>query len=442
MPERVSSKPASVWWAVSLVVVVAGILVAAGAAAMLQGSGEAHAAPSDYLTANKSNTAEVAQNGEFDWWTSVTNNSDTSQTVDYFDDYARGSTLNAITDYQVLTSGPAPVCDTIPVGGRQDLSCTLIVPAHSTVYIAIHFSPPFIRCTSQNILNFLHVTQGGEDVAGSPDANNSYLVPGDPSLCPPSTATFQLCKIWTPQGLIASNRSFTFNVSDTSQTQQIVVSSVAENGVPVCVPVTANLGSIQISETVPAGFDTPQWALDSAQDTDSDTGSSMNFVLEVETCFSQRHQLTAANLVAAAPVNDCTITFTNEDNDTPPPSPSPSTSPTPFDPPCPRCNTPAVPTPTNTPVPPPPTNTPVAPPPPTATPTTGSGSTTLTDENRTQTAIAAAKTAAAQFTPIAPRTGDGAGAGSGNGAQNLAFAVAGMVTLGAGLSLIAARRRR
>src|SRR4029079_3760613 len=106
------------------------------------------------------------------------------------------------------------------------------------------------------------------------------------------------------------------------------------------------------------------------------------------------------------------------------------------------CNTPAVPTATNTPVPPPPTNTPVAPPPPTATPTTGSGSTTLTDENRTQTAIAAAKTAAAQLTPIAPLTRAGARAGSGNGALNLAFAVAGMVTLGAGLSLIAARRRR
>jgi hypothetical protein len=442
MTERVSSKPASAWWAVSLILVVVGILVAAGAAAMLQGSGEAHAAPSDYLTANKSNTAEVAQNGEFDWWTSVTNNSDTSQTVDYFDDYARGSTLNAITDYQVLTSGPAPVCDTIPVGGRQDLSCTLIVPAHSTVYIAIHFSPPFIRCTSQNILNFLHVTQGGEDVAGSPDANNSYLVPGDPSLCPPSTATFQLCKIWTPQGVIASNRSFTFNVSDTSQTQQIVVSNVAENGVPVCVPVTANLGVVDITETVPGGFDTPHWNRDGREVDDSGDDDFMEMFLEADTCFSNETALRAAEAADVVAENDCIVTFTNEDNDTPPPSPSPSTSPTPFDPPCPRCNTPAVPTATNTPVPPPPTNTPVAPPPPTATPTTGSGSTTLTDENRTQTAIAAAKTAAAQFTPIAPRTGDGAGAGSGNGALNLAFAVAGMVTLGAGLSLIAARRRR
>ena len=66
----------------------------------------------------------------------------------------------------------------------------------------------------------------------------------------------------------------------------------------------------------------------------------------------------------------------------------------------------------------------------------------LTDEQRTATAVAAARTAAAgQSTPIAPRTG-GAAAEGGGGQLNVALAAAGLLVLSGGLALVATRSRR
>ncbi len=255
---------------------------------------------------------------------------------------------------------------------------------------------------------------------------------------------FRLCKEWVPQGAIAANRDFTFNVSDNSEfpTVQVTIPNVAEDGVPVCVLVSAAIGPIEVTETGIGGFDTPEWELEGFPEGD---GPTAIFLLLNGVCPSDISPSLVERLVQVVPSGNnisCTVTFINEDNDT-------TTTTTPTIVVCPRCNTvtATIPPPTATQTPPPATATNTQPPstqpPATATPTTGVATQApgLTDAQRTATAVAAARTAAAQSTPIAPRTGGGTSGGAG-GALNLALFAAGLIVLSSGLSLIAVRGRR
>ena len=276
---------------------------------------------------------------------------------------------------------------------------------------------------------------------------------------PDGHRVFELCKVWRLNGEVDDPRPFTFNVSDISQTIQnpttpIVISGVVEDGEAACVELAAAPGIINIEEVIPDGFDDPEWQSDSEQ---LQPGAFASFVLSTfggcndQLTFAQVREALISVVTPGAPTS-CTITFYNEELDEPPPvtttpvTPSVTITSTPTIVVCVICN--------RTVTPPPATSTPTTPatvtatnPPSTQPPATATATTVatqapgLTDAQRTATAVAAARTAAAQATPIAPRTGGGAMGGAG-GTLNIALLAAGLIVLSSGLSLVAVRGRR
>jgi hypothetical protein len=289
-------------------------------------------------------------------------------------------------------------------------------------------------CVSGLVANFALVTPGQGPTTCIITFFNQDTIPiQDP--------VFRLCKEWRPQGAIAPPRAFTFNVADESigLSPPVTIPNVAEDGQPDCLLLAATAGVVQITETGIAGFDTPEREIDGFN---IGSGFTIDFLLDANSCAPRIEDGGGQAETFVRVVEDgdiaCTITFINEDNDAPPRTIVV----------CPNCNaTPTPPPPTATPTSPPATATNTSPPgtqpPATATPTAGVATLApgLTDAQRTATAVAAARTAAAQSTPIAPRTGD-AGAGGAGGTLNIALLAAGLIVLSSGLGLVAMRGKR
>src|SRR5215210_7279124 len=70
---------------------------------------------------------------------------------------------------------------------------------------------------------------------------------------PPSI--FKLCKKWESNGVLSGSRTFTFDVSDISETQQVPIANVTEGGPTVCVFIQASPGPIEVTEAEPLNFD-------------------------------------------------------------------------------------------------------------------------------------------------------------------------------------------
>ena len=257
---------------------------------------------------------------------------------------------------------------------------------------------------------------------------------------------FRLCKEWRPQGAIAAPRDFTFNVGDSSPNSlvQVTIPDVAEDGERRCILLSASAGPIAITETGIDGFDVPLIYFGGEP---LGPGFTIEFGLLSTVCGITTQSLVRQTDALVQPGSgeaNCTITFINEDNDVP----TVTRTPTPTIVVCAICNRTTTPPPaTATATSPPATATNTSPPgtqpPATATPTTGVATQApgLTDAQRTATAVAAARTAAAQTTPIAPRTGD-AGAGGAGGTLNIALLAAGLIVLSSGLGLVAMRGKR
>ncbi|MEO8540887.1 MAG: hypothetical protein ABI577_14190 [bacterium] len=392
--------------------------------------GHARAAASD-VTFSKSTGA--IGSGDVAWTITVVNNSDTSQVVQVSDTYqpqGTGTTLK--TDYQ---AGLGDSC----VFQTDQAACALNVPAHSTAILTLHSTVPAPQCGTTTASNNAFATVLGLEVNGSPDNNNLVTFLGSPGLCENGNV-FQLCKQWEAEGVLNTPRSFTFNVSDSSQTQDVTLLGVQEGGSPVCADVEAS-GLITVTETVPGGFLSPAFDLTSNDSTDLVIApNAVQFLLLSNECFvatGVQVRANEANLVPAPSVA-CTLTVTNRQVPTPP-----SPSPPPTSPPgsCTTCVEPTS-TPTSKPVPPTPTaapsNTP-APPPPTATATaTPISNSGVTDPN----AVDAAKTAAAAITPLPPRTGETRPAANGASSFNVGVVFAGLVALAGGMAVLGSRRRR
>ena len=254
---------------------------------------------------------------------------------------------------------------------------------------------------------------------------------------PTPTSTILICKEWPSNGVLSGSRTFHFDVSDNAEQRTMPISGVVEGGSEVCEAVTVPDGQVRVTEQVPAGFDEPHLDFGGL---DQSADNSITFFVSQGEC--SLRDPNSEQLVQAIVAASCILTFTNSDNDTA----TVTTTPTIVV--CPRCNTvtATVPPPTSTPTPPPATATQPPPtatqPPPTATPTSITGGTGgLTDAQRTQTAVAAARTAAAQQTPLPPRTGLGSDSG-GAGGVNLALFALGLLVLSGGLGIIAVRSRR
>jgi hypothetical protein len=257
---------------------------------------------------------------------------------------------------------------------------------------------------------------------------------------------FQLCKEWRPQGAIATPRDFTFHVADSGLGLgvDVTIPNVAEDGERRCILLSAAAGPIAITETGIDGFDVPLIYFGGEP---LGPGFTIEFGLLSAVCGMTTQLLVGQTEALVQPGSgepNCTITFINEDNDVP----TVTRTPTPTIVVCAICNrTPTPPPATATATSPPATATNTSPPgtqpPATATPTTGVATLApgLTDAQRTATAVAAARTAAAQITPIAPRTGD-AGAGGAGGTLNIALLAAGLIVLSSGLGLVAMRGKR
>src|SRR5262249_13035419 len=152
-----------------------GILVTAGAVAMLQSSGNAAAAPVSPVTASKSDTAQLSSVDGIDWWIEFQNSSQTAQTIQFSDTYQPGSSGSAITDAAPIGTSPVNCVMT-----STQYNCDLTIPAGGTVFIAVHMSPATPQCQPQTVSNTLVATLLGQPLTGSPDNNNVYIFPGTP----------------------------------------------------------------------------------------------------------------------------------------------------------------------------------------------------------------------------------------------------------------------
>ncbi|MGE3074671.1 MAG: vWA domain-containing protein [Dehalococcoidia bacterium] len=258
--------------------------------------------------------SDLAQTTSYMYWDiSVTNNTDATQAVFIVDSGAfyvgaSDGSCDAVSD-AAMSNGI--VCSVardetlvVHVGKVKNLNvCEGSDTNSATVYLGRNDDGPVIGTPTSDPINYRNEGQ--------------------------CTTTIRICKVWAFNAvgeLSDGTTSFVFDVSDTSESEEVTITGVTEGEEePVCVLVDVDNGLVRITEQVPAGFVTP------VVETDNITLWSEQ-VNGIQFTTSSCHQIEEIDQDPAVSVDNlvrqvfnvvtpsqnkeysCTITFINADN--------------------------------------------------------------------------------------------------------------------------------